>query len=340
MALAVMGVVSCAKQLQEMGGEPVAFSSAWDKPATKTTSPLPNNTTFGVMAWYTGQDDWSTSACPNFMFNEDVLFDGSTYTYDPIKYWPNNPGDKVSFWAYCPHDASGLTLKSGESAYGNTSTGIPSLAFNVLTGGGSVDLMVADFEEDVNSEYWTVNHTKPSLDTPVKFLFRHLLSKVVFHFVKIGGNSDIVRLTEVSIRGINRTADHPGYGGSWANHSSNGDLPVYADATPETTEDNPIVPTGGIDMAVMPIPQILTGTTAKIYISYVVIPVGGGDPVSVEGEFLITDLHPGWVAPAGWDPNFQYTYNVQITTGGNPIIFSASIEPWEDADPWVYHYVD
>ena len=340
LALAGITIVSCGKQLQEMGGDPVAFDTSLTETATK--APLPDNTTFAVMAWYTGQDAWSASASPNFMYNEDVLFDGSAYTYSPVKYWPNNPGDKVTFWAYCPHNAAGLTLResAGGSAYNNTSaTGIPYLDFTTVTGNGLVDLMSADFDASVK------DRSKPSLNTPVHFTFRHLLSRVVFHFVKVddASNNYYVRLTDVSIKGIYQNADHPGAGGSWGHHSNNGDLSVYADATPEELTDNPLVPTTGTDMAVMPIPQTLTETTAKIYISYVVVPKSGGDPVSKEGEFLITGptgLHPSWVHPAGWDQNYQYTYNVRITTGGNPIIFSASIEPWEDADPWVYHYVD
>ena len=340
LALAGFAVVSCGKQLQEMGGDPIAFDSSLTETATK--APLPDNTTFAVMAWYTGQDAWSASANPNFMFNEDVFFDGSTYTYAPIKYWPNNPGDKVTFWAYCPHNAAGLTLResAGGSAYNNTSaTGIPYLDYTTDDGHGLVDLMSADFDATVK------DRSKPSLNTPVHFTFRHLLSRVVFHFVKIEDDADIfiVRLTEVSIRGIDRTAGHPGAGGSWTGHSNSGNLSVYADATPTSGDDHRDVPKGaGTNLAVMPIPQILTGTTAKIYISYVVIPGGGGDPVPVEGEFLVTDLHPGWEAPAGWDQNYQYTYNVSIkpTSGGNPIVFSASISPWSDEnDPDNYGYI-
>ena len=339
LALAGITIVSCGKQLQEMGGDPVAFDTSLTETATK--APLPDNTTFAVMAWYTGQDAWSASASPNFMYNEDVLFDGSAYTYSPVKYWPNNPGDKVTFWAYCPHNAAGLTLResAGGSAYNNTSaTGIPYLDFTTVTGNGLVDLMSADFDASVK------DLSKQAVSGSVNLHFRHLLSRVVFHFVKVddASNHFDVKLTEVSIKGIYQKADHPGAGGSWDHYSTKEDMPVYTDSTPLDLTDNPIVPTTpGIEMAVMPIPQTLTETTAKIYISYVVVPKSGGDPVSVEGEFLIADdLHPGWVPPAGWDPNFQYTYNVQITTGGNPIIFSASIERWEDADPWVYHYVD
>ena len=342
LALLALALLSCAKQPQETGGDPVSFDSSLTETVTKTTSPLPNNTTFAVFAWYTGQSAWSASAAPNFMYNEDVTYTSpSTYTYAPVKYWPNNTGDKVSFWAYCPHNAAGLTLSesAGGEAYSNTSTtGLPYLDYTTVTGHGLVDLMSSNFDAPVK------DLSKPSLNTPVHFVFRHLLSRIVFHFVKVDDDTDNyeVRLTAVTIKNIDQTAGHPGDpSGSWTGHTDNGDMSVYADLTPLTTADNPVVDKDETlaDMAVMPIPQILTGTTAKIYISYEVVPTGGGEAVSNDGEYLITDLHTGWVAPAGWEQNYQYTYNVSISPG-KPIVFSARIEEWGSTKTWEYHYVD
>jgi len=339
--------VSCGKGGMDVPeGDPVSFDSSLTETATKAL--LPNNTTFAVFAWYQpgviggAAGAWSTGGwTPNFMYNQGVTFTTpSIYTYAPVKYWPNNEENTLSFWAYCPHNAAGLTLResAGGSAYANTATtGIPYLDYTTVTGNALIDLMSSDFDASVK------DLSKPNLDTPVHLVFRHLLSRIVFHFVKVDDESDDyeVRLTEVSIRGVYQNAGHPGDpSGSWTGHSNNGNITVYADATPLTTDDNPEVDNAGsTDLAVMPIPQILTGTTAKIYISYVVIP-SVGDPVPEEAEILITDLHPGWIAPAGWDQNYQYTYNVSITPGDRPIVFSASIVPWEDAAPWVYHYVD
>ena len=321
------------------GDQPIRFSSSMATPATKTTSALPNDTTFGVMAWYTGQNDWSASDSPNFMYNEDVLFDGSTYTYAPIKYWPNNPGDKVTFWAYSPHDASGLTLKSGESPYGNTSTGIPDIHF---TSDGKTDLMVTHLDE--SAPYVVKDLSKPAVSGTVDLLFHHLLSRVVFHFVKVEDDEDVyeVRITNVSIQGIYLTADHPGdSSGSWSDWSNSGSLPVYADLTPDDLTDNLVVPKApgtsaetDSDLAVMPIPQTLTERdNAAIVISYAVFSSSDGSLLnSQQGVFPIHGLHDGWVHPAGWEQNYQYTYNVSIkpTSDGNPIVFSASISPWSD----------
>ena len=73
---------------------------------------------FGVFAYYTAQKTWNdvaASATPNFMYNQKVQWDGTTnataptttpaWKYSPLKYWPNNDGDKISFYAYAPFTA-------------------------------------------------------------------------------------------------------------------------------------------------------------------------------------------------------------------------------------------
>ena len=71
---------------------------------------------FGVFAYYTAGDVYSTSATPNFMYNQKVWTGESPATtetvwkYEPVKYWPNEYGDaaisdevdKVSFFSYAP----------------------------------------------------------------------------------------------------------------------------------------------------------------------------------------------------------------------------------------------
>ena len=72
---------------------------------------------FGVFAYYTAGEKYSTSATPNFMYNQRVytLANEATYgaiwKYEPVKYWPNEYGnaaisdevDYVSFFAYAPY---------------------------------------------------------------------------------------------------------------------------------------------------------------------------------------------------------------------------------------------
>ena len=74
---------------------------------------------FGVFAYYTNDTQYSSSATPNFMYNQKVTTTDATattssvWTYEPVKYWPNEYGDAaisdeidyVSFFAYAPWTA-------------------------------------------------------------------------------------------------------------------------------------------------------------------------------------------------------------------------------------------
>ena len=71
---------------------------------------------FGVFAYYTYKDDFDATkhTTPNFMNNEHVTYStgDSKWVYDPVKYWPNNPGDKVSFFAYVPYGKATLNTST------------------------------------------------------------------------------------------------------------------------------------------------------------------------------------------------------------------------------------
>lgn len=67
---------------------------------------------FGVFAYYTDSKTYDQNAIPNFMYNQQVKWDatGEKWTYEPVKYWPNEFGDAakadevdyVTFFAYAP----------------------------------------------------------------------------------------------------------------------------------------------------------------------------------------------------------------------------------------------
>lgn len=71
---------------------------------------------FGVFAYYTDNEKYSSNAKPNFMYNQKVWTDqspatfGTLWKYEPVKYWPNEYGnaaisdaiDYVTFFAYAP----------------------------------------------------------------------------------------------------------------------------------------------------------------------------------------------------------------------------------------------
>lgn len=81
-----------------------------------TTANIPS---MGVIACYTGQDNWTKTAVANFMFNQEVEKKGGVWTYEPVKYWPGTAGDKISFFAYAPHatPANSSTNSTEEGVY-------------------------------------------------------------------------------------------------------------------------------------------------------------------------------------------------------------------------------
>lgn len=95
---------------------------------------------FGVFAYYTDINAYDDQSMPNFMYNQEVTYDDSNWTYEPVKYWPNEYGaaaisddvDKVSFFAYAPYvEVTPSTGKVEDATYGitgmnrNTANGDP-----------------------------------------------------------------------------------------------------------------------------------------------------------------------------------------------------------------------
>ena len=105
---------------------PVAFSVYTQRAVTRaglageiTTDELKTGTHkdvgFGVFGYYSNGETYaSANTFPNFMYNQQVKWNTTVtpnaWTYDPVKYWPNEYGnaaksddvDRVSFFAYAP----------------------------------------------------------------------------------------------------------------------------------------------------------------------------------------------------------------------------------------------
>lgn len=167
-----------------------------------TTSTL-QTTGFGVFAYQT-TGAYSAAAKPNFMYNQKITYSSAVWGYSPLKYWPNNTtndsygatmpqSDAVSFFAYAPYVATGGD--PGITAFtGNDDAGDPKVSYKVATKPSeSVDLLWG-----VVPNSWTytdvagnpynntggqnllplTNMLKPAVDTRMKFLFLHALSRM------------------------------------------------------------------------------------------------------------------------------------------------------------------
>ena len=203
---------------------------------------IPEGGSMGVYAYLHNDCLWSTDATPspNFMWNQKVTFHEPIdfYEYTPLKYWPNEENDKVSFIAYYPYcngAADDGTKHDIESTgvtplLANDGTGLPSFDFTVKDAAASqADFLVSDLITDLPQSRDTEGDPGTSFNDlsvydRVKFLFRHALAKVEFRIV---ADADIVK--DVAKFRI------PTNGLSVTNVAKSGRLTVGYDASDGTT---------------------------------------------------------------------------------------------------------
>lgn len=169
----------------ETANVPIGFSNSV-APATRATDLTTDNLTdMGVFAYFTHDDFNETTSTPNFMHNQLVEKKNGSWQYSPVKYWPNNDTDKISFFAYAPcnaTDAKGVTLGS------TTDKGYPVLTYTVPQAeADQVDLLAAAP---------IMNQNKGNVD----FKMQHALTKVVF-YVKSNDETTGKKVTTFSIKG-------------------------------------------------------------------------------------------------------------------------------------------
>ncbi len=122
---------------------------------------------FGISAAYTEGETFAaaTDKTPDFMCNQKVTFDGTSWTYSPLKYWPTAQTDRLSFFAYAPYNGAGITLcnnASGDASVLNFAIQDPASS--------TVDFVAAAKIDEIGG------------DDPgtVKFQLKHELTRMTF----------------------------------------------------------------------------------------------------------------------------------------------------------------
>ena len=108
---------------------------------------------FGVFANYSTNN--GVALTPNFINNTQVTWNTSAWTYSPVKYWPNNATDQVTFWAYGPWDTNN-TVPNADAPHFAISDGTDYVAAGPVT------------------------KSKSTIEDKVTFNFAHMMSKVGF----------------------------------------------------------------------------------------------------------------------------------------------------------------
>ena len=125
---------------------------------------------FGVFGYYTDNNEYDQLATPNFFYNQRVTYATDHWTYEPVKYWPNEYGtsavsddaDKVTYFAYAPYvdvtPSSGkVTTNNNEN--GDATWGITGMTRNTAAG-DPVIKYIGSFDNRKSVDLvWGVNKT-------------------------------------------------------------------------------------------------------------------------------------------------------------------------------------
>ena len=212
-ALSALAIAGCSQnEITEISPEanPEVGFSVFTGTQTKGTITDNTGTTgiqttgFGVLAYYTGTDDFGSgshaSPTPNFMWNQKVEYKSSAWSYTPLKYWPNTAGEKISFFAYAPYadTQSAASSSNGIELTAATATGYPKITFhwNTTTPSAGVDLVATNAAQTGGDK--TINLTKQTAAVPFKF--KHVLSRANF-WAKLDGSVKDSE-TKVFIKGV------------------------------------------------------------------------------------------------------------------------------------------
>lgn len=300
-----MALTSCSRDLSDSeGGIPIEFVNEYvvEVRSGDREAGFQTNDKIGVLAYYvpSGEewDDYKSGAKPDFMYNVPLSYDGTSWSYSPVMYWPQKKGARLNFYTYYPYtpyaefDENNPNPISGVYVSSDVTEGEPSFKF-ILNESADVDLMVAT-NEDLTAE-----------TGPVVLNFKHLLSKVQFGFnvSNDGGFSYIVN--QIKVNGTPIIASY-----SWDSETfhvdQTGSVIVYAgdegeDHLIDSTEPRIV---DDFTMFLMP------GTLGEIEVS-----INNEEPKTVKIDTPI-------------DSGVELTVNLEVDLTG--IKFTTSVADWQD----------
>lgn len=132
-ALSLLFAAGCAPEGDEVESLPVplTFSTSVSAQTRAEEITTDNLTAVGIFANLTQGGFNASTATPNFMYNQKLEKSGGAWTYSPMKYWPGNKKDCVSFFAYAPYVDEKATSGRNPTFSGSTAKGYPTLTYSV-----------------------------------------------------------------------------------------------------------------------------------------------------------------------------------------------------------------
>lgn len=334
---------------------PVAFDSYLVRSRATTLTTLSSiqaeGAGFGVYAYEQGTlpvvDYTNSFVAPNFFANQQVTYNGTAtpaaWEYTNIKYWPNNPGAMLSFYAYAPFNANITTdVTSNPRLILNGDYNGPALQYKMPAAlNQGVDLC---WGQESGKTLAPVNKTKPGVNEKIQFNFKHALSRLGFNIQVFSdqatdgtGHSDdaadaikpgtTIKVQSLKLIGNFATSGTLSlYDGKWdapiantAEYELNGVLnPTIAAGLKASDAANELPLFADNETYVMMIP----GGSFKIQITY---DVETADPNLPDGKSVVRNVITSdqpFTAQAGVATN--YHLNIGMTT----VKFDASLVEW------------
>lgn len=216
---AVAALASCSsddatteKGVAQMANEGINFG-VYTPSVTRST--IETNKTvqdngFGVFAFSQMQEPINTYSKanyqPNFMYNQKVTYNGTAWTYEPIKYWPNNDKALVSFYAYAPYfqefNQDKFTFTPESNDYSKENTTIDEKNVRLVLGYDAMGPAIEYTRSSIATEgvdlLWgaqrgstdpkaPVDLEKQKIDEKIEFVFKHAMSRLHFN-VQVWGD--------------------------------------------------------------------------------------------------------------------------------------------------------
>lgn len=317
-----------------------------DENVTKTSTPLSDPVVFGVFAYsYTG--NWSASRKPNFMFNQSVTFNGSTYSYAPTRFWPA-PSNKLSFWAYSPYEASPTLRRANYStAFTSNTAGLPDI---LVTVDGHTDYRVTNVVQNQ-----TYSSTNSGYDGTVLMPFNHTLSLIDVKADKDDSSDHYtvklksVRFDGLYMTGLLRWSSSPNTW-DWASLSgARQNITVWADDPGTNSDDVVLAHSSDLEHSsavlltstpatkLMLLPQSLSDDACRLHVEFTLSYTTHDDvndvdvqhSVDTSRDVYLRDVFSG-LADVTWVENAHYALTITISPN-KPILFTVSWSSWGDA---------
>ena len=320
--------------------EAVTFGVYAGNAATKTTAITTDNlSTFGVYASYTTAD-WTTSNTMNFMFDQSVSGShASGFTYSPVKYWPNETTDKLSFWAYAPY----LTGTNGiAESTTNSDSGYPKISYTLPTDANQVDLLWATPQMNkVNNSAYTSGTSNPSagdatVGNKVTFVFKHALAlldvqaRYLVDVINAGNTvgSTIDASTTITINSITLSGSFPASGilnlndGTWSSQGENTATVFSRDFSPAKNVTNENASIIAASEQMMVIPKSSGTTTVTVQVDYDITTT---DAKLAGGKVVINNVLS---SSADLTITGGNKYNLILVLGITSVKLDVSVEDW------------